>query len=415
MTVLFDSFSRAEARRRRAKADGPDLARAVEVRRQLIRRLCVVALLGLVASGCGKPAAPEAANEKKKADDKDQYLTPEQRNAAMASARVWSQPSVPTGSVDFSVNTPGPGGFDPARDVDCTFVLEPVSGMTPKFMCTLAGGEKVKVKYGEAIPNGEVPAEIAATRLLTALGFPTDRMNRVRSVKCRGCPPLPQQALKCLEKGEPAAVCLQGASPDRVVTFQQSLIERALEGDKIEAEKDQGWSWYELDKIDPKAGGSSRPEVDALRLMGILLAHWDNKGANQKLLCPEGHAKPDGTCRAPRAIIGDLGATFGPNRVDLVSWTKVPVWVDPASCRVSMKGLPFNGATFPDQQISEAGRQFALKLLRQLTPTQLNTLWEGSGLTAFPHVVASAHDPQAWTDAFLAKVKAIESAGPCPN
>jgi hypothetical protein len=373
--------------------------------------------LGLVAPGCAdKPSSPETASDQKKPDDKDKNkVTAEQRNAALAAARVWSQPSVPIGSADFSVNTPGPGGFDANADVDCTFSLEPTSGMTPKFMCILPNGDKVKVKYGEAIPNGEVPAEITASRLLTALGFPTDRMNRVRSVKCRGCPPLPQQALKCLEKRESANVCLQGAAPDRVVTFQQALIERPLEGEKIEATEDQGWSWYELEKIDPKAGGSSRAEVDALRLIAVILAHWDNKGANQKLLCPSGKAQPDGSCTAPMAIIGDLGATFGPNRVDLVNWTKVPMWIDPASCRVSMKGLPFDGATFEDRQISEAGRQFALKLFRQLTPQQLNTLFEGSGLTAFQHVVAAGHSPQAWTDAFLAKVKAIESAGPCPN
>jgi hypothetical protein len=376
-------------------------------------RLYLVAILGLAAPGCaGKPSSPDTADEKKKADDKD--VTPEQRNAALAAARVWSQPLVPIGSVDFSGNTAGPGGFDPNADVDCTFSLEPIGGMTPKFMCTLANGDTVKVKYGEGIPNGEVPAEIAATRLLTALGFPTDRMNSVRSVRCRGCPPLPQQALKCLEKGEPANVCLQGAAPDRVVTFQQALIERSHEGKKIEAEKDQGWSWYELDKIDAKAGGSSRAEVDALRLMAVLLAHWDNKGANQKLLCPPGAEAPGGGCRAPIAFIGDLGATFGPNRVDLMNWRKVPVWVDRASCKVSMKGMPFNGATFDDRQISEEGRQFALELLRQLTPGQLNTLFKASGMTTYPHVVAAAHEPQSWTDAFLAKVKEIESAGPCP-
>ena len=288
--------------------------------------------------------------------------------------------------------------------------------MTPKFYVHAARRRQGQGEVRrEAVPNGEVPAEITATRLLTALGFPTDRMNRVRSVKCRGCPPLPQQALKCLEKGEPAAVCLQGAAPDRVVTFQQSLIERALEGDKIEATKDQGWSWYELDKIDPKAGGSSRAEVDALRLMAIMLAHWDNKGPNQRLLCPAGASAAGRILPRADGDHRDLGATFGPNRVDLVNWTKVPMWVDPASCRVSMKGLPFDGATFPDLQISEDGRQFALKLLRQLTPQQLNTLFEASGLTAFPHIAAAAKEPQNWTAAFLAKVEQIASAGPCPG
>ena len=114
------------------------------------------------------------------------------------------------------------------------------------------------------------------------------------------------------------------------------------------------------------------------------------------------------------AAIGDLGSTFGPMKVDLVNWKHAPIWVDPASCRVSMKTLPFDGATFPDAQISEDGRQFALKLLRPLTPQQLNTLFEASGVTEFPHVAAIAHEPQNWTNAFLDKVNQIASAGPCP-
>jgi hypothetical protein len=334
----------------------------------------------------------------------------------LAAARVWTAPAVPIGSADFGVNTQGDKGFDASADVDCTFVLEPVGGTTPKFTCALPDGDHIKVKYGEVIPNGEVPAEIAATRLLAALGFPADRMNKVHSVRCRGCPPLPQQALQCLEKKEPAGICLQGAAPDRVVTFEPAVIERPIEGKKIEASKDQGWSWYELDTIDPAAGGSSRAEVDALRLMALLLAHWDNKGANQKLLCPRGvEAPPGGSCRAPVAAIGDLGGTFGPKKVDLVNWKQFAIWTDPATCRASMKTLPFEGATFKDLQISEAGRQFALKLLRQLTPQQLNTLFEASGVTAFPHVAAIARDPQNWTDAFLDKVNQIAAAGPCPQ
>jgi hypothetical protein len=79
-----------------------------------------------------------------------------------------------------------------------------------------------------------------------------------------------------------------------------------------------------------------------------------------------------------------------------------------------MKSLPFAGATFADRQISEEGRQFALKLLRQLTRSQLETLFTAAGVTSFDHVIAEAHTPAAWTDTFLAKVDQIASAGPCP-
>jgi hypothetical protein len=340
-------------------------------------------------------------------------ITPAQRDAALARARVWLAPKVPTASADLSLNPQGPDAFDPAADVECTFKAKKAGGTTPKFYCALASGEVVKVKYGE--PNGEIPSEIAATRLLSALGFPTDRMYRVRSVRCRGCPPLPQQALQCLAEGAPETVCLQGASDSRVVTFAHAAIERPFPGRKIEAADDQGWVWYELEKIDPARGGSPLAEVDALRLMAIVIAHWDNKGANQRLVCPDGQARPDGSCAQPLAIIQDLGAAFGPHRMDLQNWRRVPVWTDPRACQVSMATLPFRGATFADRQISEAGRQFALKLLRALSPSQLNTLFEAAGVTSFNHVLTEAHQPQAWTDAFLAKVDAIAAAGPCPK
>jgi hypothetical protein len=49
-----------------------------------------------------------------------------------------------------------------------------------------------------------------------------------------------------------------------------------------------------------------------------------------------------------------------------------------------------------------------------LSAAQLNTLFEHAGVTTFGHVLTEAHNPQAWTDAFLAKVDAIAAAGPCP-
>src|SRR6476661_3654972 len=47
-------------------------------------------------------------------------------------------------------------------------------GATPKFACRLPDGDEVKVKYGRE--NGEVYAEVAASRLLWALGFGADRV-----------------------------------------------------------------------------------------------------------------------------------------------------------------------------------------------------------------------------------------------
>jgi len=360
----------------------------------------------LVAAGC-----QEKHSKPPKGAKPPELVSAAARHASLARARVWVRPPVPIGSADFTLNPPGADSFDPAADVDCTFSRKKVGGTTPKFLCTLASGETVKVKYGQ--PNGEVPSEIAATRLLSALGFPTDRMYRVHSVRCRGCPVLPHQALQCLAKGLPSTVCMEGATEGNTVRFDYAAIERPFDGRKIEAQEDQGWSWYELDQLDPALGGSPRAHVDALRIVALLLAHWDNKGENQRLVCPPDADRPDGSCSAPLAIVQDLGGTFGPSRVDLPNWKSAPMWGDARACRVSMSTLPFAGGTFGEQRISEEGRKFALQLLRQLSREQLNTLFTAAGVTSFNHVLAEARNADSWADVFLAKVEQIASGGPC--
>jgi hypothetical protein len=183
-------------------------------------------------------------------------------------------------------------------------------------------------------------------------------------------------------------------------------------GTIVEAADDQGWSWYELDRIDP-ARGSSRAEVDALRLLAVVLAHWDNKGPNQRLVCPDGKQLPDGGCSEPLAMIQDLGATFGPDRVDLHNWQAFPVWVDAKTCTVSMKTLPFAGATFEDRRISEAGRQMLAGLLDQLTDRQIADLFTAARLADYDSIAAEGRDVGAWVRAFREKITAVKEGGPC--
>ena len=93
----------------------------------------------------------------------------------MERANVWRP--LDTSSLDLTK------GADPSRgsqripaQVACTFAFpdKPLGGMTPKFECDLGKNDVVKVKYGEK--NGEVYAEVAASRLLWALGFQADVM-----------------------------------------------------------------------------------------------------------------------------------------------------------------------------------------------------------------------------------------------
>ncbi len=88
--------------------------------------------------------------------------------------------------------------------------------------------DEVKVKYGRT--NGEVYAEVAATRLLWALGFGADAMYPVR-VTCRGCP--------------------RDLQDDGTVTGGGSCsipaaIERKMKGTELEWDDTVGWSWSEL-------------------------------------------------------------------------------------------------------------------------------------------------------------------------
>ncbi|HXG56899.1 MAG TPA: hypothetical protein VNJ03_16090, partial [Vicinamibacterales bacterium] len=296
--------------------------------------------------------------------------------------------------------------------VACTFRIAPVGGTTSKFYCELPGGELVKVKYGSI--NPELHAEVAATRLLTALGFGADRMYVVKRVRCAGCPTFPFQALKCLKTIDMKAACFPGGiDTTRVVNFDTAVIERRLEGRKIEGTPDQGWAWYELNKVDDARGGSPLAELDALRLLAVVLAHWDNKSENQRLICPPDAERAGGGCARPLAIVQDVGATFGPKKVDLHNWRKYPVWTDPAACAISMKSLPFAGATFVDWRISEGGRTLLLGLLEQLSDQQLRDLFKESHITDYDQVSAEARSADAWVAAFKEKVAQIRTGGPC--
>lgn len=379
-------------------------------------RLCILGFGVVVTAGCFGGDAPATVGEAKAAAEttgKERVQTLRVRDEGLAAARVWQPPAIPLAQANLRDNPAGPDTFRADQDVSCRFVVRTVSGLTPKFYCELPGGEQVKVKYGRV--NAELPAEVAATRLLSALGFGADRMYVVRRIRCAGCPRYPFPALECLQKTGLESVCLGRIDYDRTVDFDAAVIERKVEGRKIESRPDEGWAWYELNKIDPARGGSPLPEVDALRLMAVILAHWDNKAENQRLICPPDAEGASGNCSRPLAVMQDLGATFGPVKVDLNNWRKYRVWADGSTCTVSMKTLPFIGATFPDWRISEGGRTLLLGWLEQLSDQQLRDLFEGSRITAFDQLIAEARNAEAWVKAFRDKVQQIRDGGPCPT
>jgi hypothetical protein len=187
-----------------------------------------------------------------------------------------------------------------------------------------------------------------------------------------------------------------------------AAVERKLHARAIEVDDHHGWAWHELTAVDPARGGAPRADVDALRLMAVFLAHWDNKAPNQRLICL-GDSGPDSTkpCDTPLLMIQDLGATFGPKKVDYLGWTHAPIWRDETGCMVSMSQLPYRGATFTDVEISEAGRQLLLSKLSAFNAEQIARLFLSSNFPDAETGEIGSTNVQPWVQVFQDKVAAI--------
>ncbi len=334
---------------------------------------------------------------------------PESRTLAIRQAKVWSDPEA--AAADMTPNPPDPSGLLAQPLVRCRYVDRAAHGTTPKFDCLLPNGEVVKVKYGH---TGEIHAEIAATRILAALGFGADRMYLVPRVRCYGCVRTHFYTVWALDYVHARDLLNSRVPEDSYTDFDWVAIERKFDAPEIENGDEDGWAWYELEPTDPSRG-TTRAERDALRLAAMLLAHWDNKAANQRLMCLAAGADAAGACPRPFAYLQDLGATLGPNKVDLGAWTKVPIWQDAARCTVSMKQFPYSGGTFQDTTISEAGRQLMLRQLTPLTEPRIAALFTAARFPEFHGGRGKGADPHAWAAAFLEKVRQISAAGPCPS
>jgi hypothetical protein len=311
-------------------------------------------------------------------------------------------------------------------------------GHTPKFGCALAPGEDVKIKYGA--DNSEVYAGVAATRLLRSLGFGVDELYPVQ-IDCRGCP--------SQLGGTPAGT--------GVTHFPVAALERKLKGRDVTTGGKEGWVWAELDHVDPAAGGATRAQRDALKLMAVFLQHTDNKTEQQRLMClptaaspattgattttttstaatttaPAGPAAPPAAaqpaqCEMPFMLIHDVGNAFGKankfNRapisgVNLANWTEMSIWKDAAQCEGNLS-KSFTG-NLSNPRISEAGRKFLADLLLKLTDAQLHDLFTVAHFAQGPERMrvasGTAEDTvAAWIKVFKHKRDEIVNAH-CPS
>lgn len=322
------------------------------------------------------------------------------RSTVLAGAQL-SVPIDPA-RIDLRRGPADVAGFEPGQQVRCRYEQLTLGGNSPKFACTLASGESVKVKYGST--NGEVVAEVAATRLVWALGFAADRMYPV-DIVCDGCP----------------STMAGTRRADGALLVTPATIERRYPAPSPPG-VDDGWTWRELELVSEEKGGASHAERDALKLLAVFLQHTDTKMPQQRIVCA-GHVAGF-RCEHPLLMLNDLGLTFGRasrtnanavSSANFVAWSETPVWRGSEGCTGNLP-RSFTG-TLEHPSIGEAGRALLAERLARLTDQQLQELFTVARMDRRSRDPRTPHAPPAsvgeWVGAFKAKRAELASRR-CP-
>ena len=347
---------------------------------------------------CAQAPPDKTGDDKVKKD----FYTPKDRLAAMRTASLFAPKSVSEADImagpeqdkkQFQLH------FNDRVFCDFTTPGKQMGGNTPKFECKItrvesADGtvqtltpdmkeEPVKVKFGAT--DNEVYAEVAATRLMWALGYYADAWYPVHVV-CNNCP----------------EDVISGSGPAATRTFDPANIVRKFPWKKMtEAGKDdEGWSWKELDA----ANGRPTYERDGLKLLAAFLKHSDNKPPQQRLDChnvdlDSKTTPPTATCDKSVMLVQDVGATFGGGglftnndsaKMNLEKWSDTNLWNKvgtdgaPKQCQAVLRNSLTASDGLKDPRISEEGRRFDAGLMCQLSDRQIEDMFELSRASAMP-------------------------------
>jgi hypothetical protein len=368
----------------------------------MVRPVHLISLLLAVVPLCRYGQIELETRDARAGDRSEAWST---RDALLARSRVFVADGAALGLLDLARSPRDRKPFATDEPLRCRYVPKKITGTTTKFDCELADGTVVKVKYGS---GPEPTTEVAATRLIAAVGLAADHMSFVHRLTCDGCNVSPYR-LRRFAEFYYAAPLLDRISHSMSHTFEWVSVERKFEAPSINVVSLNGWGFRDLEKVDAAKGGATRAEVDALRLMAVLLAHWDNKPPNQRMVCMDDLNNPDAAednaaCVHPLLMLQDLGATFGPTKMRLDRWTAAPIWTDGATCRIDFRSMPYHGDGFPALNISEDGRVFLAQRLSQLTGPQLTEMFRA----------ARFDQPEAWASALLEKIALIADRPPCP-
>src|SRR5262245_20691702 len=194
---------------------------------------------------------------------------PRQKSQVLAPSKnlLWREPTdIKTRDLVY-----GAGGRLRQPKGRLTFLQEDLDDTRPKFFVTHEAGVRWKIKLGS-----EAQPEVAATRLVWALGYFIDENYYLARLRVEKLPRLRRGAEFVLPDG----------------TIYGARIER----DEKSTEKHRTWPWFH----NPFDGTA---ELTGLRVVMALINNWD--------LTPGNNSIHDRQGVSGAYLVGDLGATFG--------------------------------------------------------------------------------------------------------
>lgn len=170
----------------------------------------------------------------------------------------------------------GPGSEGLAPAAPFTFISEEPTGESPKFRVTDARGDTWVVKLGV-----EAQAETVATRLIWSVGYFADEAYYFDRVEIKNLQSLSRNGQSYVEN----KTFVRGAR---------------FEPKRKNVDRGVNWDW------ESNPFNNTR-ELDGLKTLMVLLANYDTRVANNKILTTQG----DGNTWEARYVATDVGATFG--------------------------------------------------------------------------------------------------------
>lgn len=267
----------------------------------------------------------------------------------------------------------GMGSADRAPQGPFTFVEENTDSTQPKIVVTDARGVTWEVKFGD-----ESKAEVAANRLVWALGYPVEELYLVGTGVIQGARDAGRAAKHIAPEGH----------------FMNARFRRR--NDHI-LRSDEEWTL----RNNPFAG---QKELSGFMILMTMISNWDIGGTrNTKVLRV---AMPDGTVERQFAVT-DLGATFGRmgGPISAHSKWKLEDYQQEGFIEKVEDGvlhLDYDGAEpGVDRVPLEHARWFA-SIVSQLAEEQVRRAFEAAGAT--PQEIAG------YTKKFLEKIGELQAA-----